>query len=170
MRVPIAMATSDVAAASARGLLEGEASSARPSEAAVPVASTAIVAATAASAAAEDAASPWAEFIKSIVFGGLDGIVTTFAIIASVEGASFPTQVVLLTGFAKLLGDGLAMGIGDAMSESAEQHHILGEAKREAWEYENYPEGGENGGVEALRAQRRRRLLRDERGPSRQRH
>ena len=116
------------------GLLEGEPSSS-------PAASV-VVAATAASAAAEDAASPWASFIKSIVFGGLDGIVTTFAIIASVEGASFPTQVVLLTGFAKVLGDGLAMGIGDAMSESAEQQGTLNEAKREAWEYEHYAEGG----------------------------
>lgn len=46
------------------------------------------------------------DYIKSIVFGGLDGIVTTFAIVASVVGASYPLEVVMITGFAKLLGDG----------------------------------------------------------------
>ena len=55
--------------------------------------------------------------IKSIVFGGLDGIITTFAIVASVAGANLALEVVIITGFAKLLGDGLAMGFGDCMSE-----------------------------------------------------
>ena len=49
--------------------------------------------------------------------------------------------MVILTGFAKLLGDALSMGLGDCISEQAEQAHIRGEHKRELWEYENYPEG-----------------------------
>ena len=69
------------------------------------------------------------------------GIITTFAIVASVAGSTLPIQVIILTGFAKLLGDGLAMGLGDCMSEQAEQNHIRGERKREAWELENNPEG-----------------------------
>ena len=79
--------------------------------------------------------------IKSIVFGGLDGIVTTFAIIASVQCASQGLNVVLITGVAKLLGDALAMGLGDAISERAEQTHIRGERDRERWEMTNFPEG-----------------------------
>ena len=79
--------------------------------------------------------------IKSIVFGGLDGIITTFAIIASVQGASQGLNVVLITGVAKLLGDALAMGLGDAISERAEQTHIRGERDRERWEMANFPEG-----------------------------
>lgn len=81
------------------------------------------------------------DYIKSVVFGGLDGIVTTFAIIASVVGADFPIQVVILTGFAKLLGDGLSMGLGDCISEQAEQNFILAERRREEWEYANFPDG-----------------------------
>lgn len=69
------------------------------------------------------------------------GIVTTFAIIASVVGADLSVEVIIVTGFAKLLGDGLAMGLGDAISESAENTHTRTEFKREAWEYMNYPEG-----------------------------
>jgi DNA damage-binding protein 1 len=80
-------------------------------------------------------------YIKSIVFGGLDGIVTTFAIVASVVGAGMGSEVVVITGFAKLLGDGLSMGLGDCISEQAEMDHINGERKREMWEFENYAEG-----------------------------
>ena len=81
------------------------------------------------------------DYIKSIVFGGLDGIVTTFAIVASVVGAKLPIEVVIITGFAKLLGDGLSMGLGDCISEQAEQTHVRGERSREQWEFENYAEG-----------------------------
>ncbi len=79
--------------------------------------------------------------VKSVVFGGLDGLITTFAVVASVAGANLPLQVVVLSGFAKLIGDGLAMGLGDCMSEAAEEDFIRGERKREAWEMANYPEG-----------------------------
>ena len=97
-------------------------------------------ASAAAPAAAEE--SGWlADYIKSIVFGGLDGIVTTFAIIASVVGAKLPIEVIIITGFAKLLGDGLSMGLGDCISEQAEQTHVRGERSREQWEFENYAEG-----------------------------
>ena len=60
---------------------------------------------------------------------------------ASVAGANLALEVVIITGFAKLLGDGFAMGFGDCMSEAAEQQHIRGEHKREQWEMENFPDG-----------------------------
>ena len=89
----------------------------------------------------EDHGGTGADYIKSVVFGGLDGIITTFAIIASVQGANQGLNVVLITGVAKLLGDGLAMGLGDAISEGAEITHIRGERDRERWELANFPEG-----------------------------
>ena len=89
----------------------------------------------------EDHGGTGSDYIKSVVFGGLDGIITTFAIIASVQGANQGLNVVLITGVAKLLGDGLAMGLGDAISEGAEHTHIRGERERERWELANFPEG-----------------------------
>lgn len=80
-------------------------------------------------------------FIKSVVYGGLDGIVSIFAIVASVVGASLPLEVIILTGFAKLLGDAISMGCGDALSEWAEQKSIRGEHARETWEMQTNPEG-----------------------------
>lgn len=91
-------------------------------------------------AAQENHGGAGAEMIKSIVYGGLDGIVTSFAIIASVYGANMSAAVVLISGFSKLVGDALSMGLGDAISEHAEQRYIKGERQREQLEYTNMPE------------------------------
>ena len=36
------------------------------------------------------------QYIKAAVFGGLDGIITTFAVVASVTGANLATGVVII--------------------------------------------------------------------------
>ena len=53
------------------------------------------------------------KYVKSLVFGGLDGIITTFAVVAASKGGSLSTEIVLLMGFANLFADGLSMGFGD---------------------------------------------------------
>jgi VIT1/CCC1 family predicted Fe2+/Mn2+ transporter len=80
-------------------------------------------------------------YIKSIVYGGLDGIITTFAVVAGVAGASLPAGVVLILGFANLIADGLSMAIGDYLSSKSEREYQDAERAREAWEVEHYPEG-----------------------------
>lgn len=80
-------------------------------------------------------------YIKSAVYGGLDGIVTTFAVVAGVAGAALSSGVVLILGFANLLADGLSMAIGDYLSTRAEQQYEAAERQREQWEVEHYPEG-----------------------------
>jgi VIT1/CCC1 family predicted Fe2+/Mn2+ transporter len=81
------------------------------------------------------------QFIKSLVYGGLDGIITTFAVVAGVAGAALQPSVVLILGFANLIADGLSMAIGDYLSTRAEQEYEAAERKREEWEVDNYPEG-----------------------------
>ena len=60
--------------------------------------------------------------IKSIVFGGLDGIITTFSTIASVAGGNLSIPVVITLGFANLIADGIVSrcGIASALSISLE--------------------------------------------------
>jgi len=53
------------------------------------------------------------QYIKNVVYGGLDGIITTFAVVAGVAGAALSPGVVLIMGFANLIADGLSMAIGD---------------------------------------------------------
>jgi VIT1/CCC1 family predicted Fe2+/Mn2+ transporter len=81
------------------------------------------------------------KYVKSLVFGGLDGTITTFAVVAASKGGGLSTEVVLLMGFANLVADGISMGFGDYLSSKAELEYAKTEKKREKWELENYPEG-----------------------------
>lgn len=74
------------------------------------------------------------EYIKSIVYGGLDGIITTFATVTSVAGAEFSAAVVVVLGISHLFADGLSMGLGDYMSSQAEIDYTASEREREQWE------------------------------------
>ncbi|MEO0819700.1 MAG: VIT1/CCC1 transporter family protein [Pseudomonadota bacterium] len=68
-----------------------------------------------------------AEFLGEIVYGGNDGIVTTFAVVAGFAGAGeagaalVGSIAVLLFGLANLFADAAAMGLGAFLSTRAEQ-------------------------------------------------
>ncbi len=91
-------------------------------------------------------------YLKSVVYGGLDGIITTFAVVAGVAGASLSAGVVLILGFANLVADGISMAIGDYLSSKAEREYEAAEKKRETWEVENYPDGEKKELVELYEA------------------
>jgi len=80
-------------------------------------------------------------YIGEAVYGALDGIVTTFAVVAGVEGARLSSGVVLILGFANLIGDGLSMGVGSYLSTKSQREYQRSERIREEWEIDNYPEG-----------------------------
>ncbi|MEK7131505.1 MAG: VIT1/CCC1 transporter family protein [Patescibacteria group bacterium] len=81
------------------------------------------------------------QYIKSFVYGGLDGIVTTFAVVAGVAGANLSASVVLILGVANLIADGISMAFGDYLSTKAENEYMAAERARETWEVRNYPDG-----------------------------
>jgi len=72
--------------------------------------------------------SPFSTYVKEFVYGGNDGIVTTFAVVAGFSGANigehslnFSILTVLLFGLANLFADGAAMGLGNYLSIRSEQ-------------------------------------------------
>lgn len=77
------------------------------------------------------------EYVKSVVFGGLDGIITTFAIIAAAAGSNGTYTTVLIFGFANVIADGFSMGFGEFVSGEAERENAIAERRREEWEVEN---------------------------------
>jgi len=81
------------------------------------------------------------EFIKSVVFGGLDGILTSFAIVAGAAGAGLGVKAVLAIGISNVLADALAMGVGEYLSSKSERDYVREEHARETWEFENHPSG-----------------------------
>jgi len=83
----------------------------------------------------------FSDYIKSIVYGGVDGLITTFATVTSVAGGGLSPSVILILGIAHLFADGISMGSGDAMSSQAENDLISSELDREKWEMENNLQG-----------------------------
>jgi len=63
-------------------------------------------------------------WLPDFVYGGMDGAVTTFAVVAGVAGAQLSTAVVLILGFANLFADGFSMAIGKYSSDRAERERI----------------------------------------------
>jgi len=66
------------------------------------------------------------DYLKEIVYGGIDGIVTTFAVVAGFSGAQsqlafLPVMTVLLFGSANLFADGISMALGSFLSNQADR-------------------------------------------------
>ncbi|MBI3336003.1 VIT1/CCC1 transporter family protein [Candidatus Peregrinibacteria bacterium] len=78
-------------------------------------------------------------FIHNIVYGGSDGIVTTFAVVAGSVGASLPSAVIIILGLANLLADGTSMGTGAYLSLRSERDQYKRIRKEELREIEDDP-------------------------------
>ena len=63
---------------------------------------------------------PSPSYLSDWVLGGVDGAVTTFAIVAGVAGASLSTNIILILGAANLLADGFSMAAGNYLGVKAE--------------------------------------------------
>jgi VIT1/CCC1 family predicted Fe2+/Mn2+ transporter len=70
--------------------------------------------------AARLADGPKATYLRDWVYGGIDGAVTTFAIVAGVVGADLSNPVVLILGAANLLADGFSMAAANYSGSKAE--------------------------------------------------
>jgi len=91
--------------------------------------------------ASEDGHQSEGGLLKPVIFGGLDGILTSFAIVAGAAGGGLSPTVVLVLGFSNIFADALSMGVGEFLSSKANNEWILSEKRREEWELENYREG-----------------------------
>jgi VIT1/CCC1 family predicted Fe2+/Mn2+ transporter len=81
------------------------------------------------------------DYVRAFVLGGLDGAVSTFALVTGLAGASTSIGTLIAVSLAKVLSDGLSMGFGEFMSSSAELDRTLRLKAREVWEMENHLEG-----------------------------
>jgi vacuolar iron transporter family protein len=52
-------------------------------------------------------------YIRDVVYGANDGIITTFAVVAGVTGGALSSKAILIVGIANLFADGLSMGVGN---------------------------------------------------------
>jgi VIT1/CCC1 family predicted Fe2+/Mn2+ transporter len=55
-------------------------------------------------------------YVRELIYGANDGIITTFAVVAGVAGGGLSLRVVLIIGAANLFADGLSMAAGNYLS------------------------------------------------------
>ena len=59
------------------------------------------------------------KYLSEFVYGGIDGIITTFAIVSGAVGASLSSAIVLILGFANLFADGFSMAVSNYLSKKS---------------------------------------------------
>jgi VIT1/CCC1 family predicted Fe2+/Mn2+ transporter len=78
-------------------------------------------------------------YIRDIVYGANDGIITTFAVVSGVAGGSLSHMAVLVVGVANLAADGMSMGAGNLLAiradERAREAEGLPELERYPWKH-----------------------------------
>lgn len=74
--------------------------------------------------AARLARGPDASYLRDWVYGGIDGAVTTFAIVAGSVGASLSTKIILILGVANLLADGFSMAAANYSGSKSENEEF----------------------------------------------
>ena len=80
------------------------------------------------------------KYLGEFVYGGIDGCVTTFAVVAGAVGANLNSNIILILGLANLLADGFAMSVGAYLSAKTEKDQYQKHKAIEYWEIENIPE------------------------------
>jgi VIT1/CCC1 family predicted Fe2+/Mn2+ transporter len=60
-------------------------------------------------------------YVRELIYGANDGIITTFAVVAGVSGGGLQLRAILIIGAANLLADGLSMAVGNFLSIRAHE-------------------------------------------------
>ena len=80
-------------------------------------------------------------YLGDFMLGAIDGLITTFAIIAGVAGARFSQDVALVLGAANLVADGFSMAVSNYFRSKSDQEIIEKARKIEKKHIELVPEG-----------------------------
>jgi VIT1/CCC1 family predicted Fe2+/Mn2+ transporter len=67
-----------------------------------------------------------------MVYGALDGVITTMAVVAGASGAHLGVRVGLILGLANLIGDGISMGASNYLGLKSEIEQAGGDVRNEA--------------------------------------
>jgi len=67
---------------------------------------------------------PRLSYLRDWIYGGIDGAVTTFAVVSGVVGANLPSSVIIILGVANLFADGFSMAASNFTATKTEHHEL----------------------------------------------
>ncbi|HUR61588.1 MAG TPA: VIT1/CCC1 transporter family protein [Candidatus Thermoplasmatota archaeon] len=85
-------------------------------------------------------ASGLRNYIRDLVLGFNDGIVSVYALVAGLAGAGFTGHSVAVAGLAAILAGALSMGLGEYVSTKSQSQYYEAEARREREHIRTYPQ------------------------------
>jgi VIT1/CCC1 family predicted Fe2+/Mn2+ transporter len=84
---------------------------------------------------------PRPSYLGDAVLGGIDGCVTTFAVVSGAIGAAFPGTVVVILGIANLVADGFSMAVSNYQGTKTAREEVARTAREERRHIRLHPEG-----------------------------
>jgi len=67
------------------------------------------------------------EKVKNVMYGGLDGVITTFAIVCAGIGMQLTDKEIFIIALASLFADAFSMGYGDFVSSNMQRNYYVQE-------------------------------------------
>lgn len=80
-------------------------------------------------------------YLRDMIYGGIDGGVTTFAIVAGVAGAGLDPIIVIALGLANVVADGFSMAASNYVGTKAEEEDYHRLRQIEDRHIDQFPEG-----------------------------
>src|SRR5262245_42007291 len=84
---------------------------------------------------------PSHSYLRDWVYGGIDGSVTTFAVVAGVVGAQLSPGIILIIGVANIIADGFSMAASNFLGTTTEHEQIKHLESVENRHIDTFPEG-----------------------------
>ena len=86
-------------------------------------------------------AGPPHSYLRDFVYGAVDGVITTFAVVSGVAGAGLSSGIVIILGASNLVADGFSMAVSNYLGTRAERDRIARVRQVEDDHISLYPDG-----------------------------
>lgn len=80
-------------------------------------------------------------YLRDWIYGGIDGAVTTYAIVAGVQGAGLASKVILILGAANIVADGFSMAASNFSGTKSEVDEVKKLRETEYRHVTHFPDG-----------------------------
>lgn len=80
-------------------------------------------------------------YLHDFIYGAIDGAITTFAVVAGVQGAGLDAGIVIILGAANLIADGFSMAVSNYLGSRAERQRRERARRDEERQISEHPDG-----------------------------